>query len=247
MTTETTPADLAQRVEHLGALITGAVEGLAALVGSQLSGRAPRRADLAIGEHCLALLERADPPLAGAGFVAANGVLRDAPYWLEWWTATPDVPGSARKLAVETDPTSIGFRDYTELAWFVTPRDSGRLCVTGPYVDYMCTDQHTLTTTVPVTCDGVFVGVVGVDLLAATMERLLLPALGSVEGVCVVVNAVGRVVASSDPQWVVGDLVRGLPFAAWFGAGAASASEGDSAGWSFTRCRDLPLGVLSRQ
>ncbi len=61
------------------------------------------------------------------GFVAETGVLQDAPYWLEWWTADPEVGAdSCRRLAADTDPSSVGFRDYTELPWFVTPRETRR-------------------------------------------------------------------------------------------------------------------------
>lgn len=248
-----TGVEVARRVQEIGTLITDSVEELADLVASQLSAQPPRRADLAIEKRCRELMAQPELPLAGAGFVAANGVLADARYWLEWWTANPDDAASLRKLAAETDPTSIGFRDYTELSWFVTPRDSGRLCVTGPYVDYMCTDQHTLTTTLPVSDRGGFLGVVGVDLLVATMERLLRSELDAVAGVCVVVNAAGRVVASSDPVWVVGDLVRGLPFDEWFAETDArpvrvmeTPARDEPSGWSFIRCQGLPLGVLVR-
>ena len=134
-------------------------------------------------------------PLAGAGFVAETGVLHDAAYWLEWWTANPDVGiDSCRRLAADTDPSSVGFRDYTELPWFVAPRETGTIQVTGPYVDYVCTDQHTLTVTQPVVVASTFAGVVGVDLLAATVERLLGADLDTAAGVHVVVNRVGRVV-----------------------------------------------------
>jgi hypothetical protein len=242
-TVDTRAAVVAARVDDVSARVAQAVAGLVALVEGQLGVDHPRRADLDIEGACRDLLGSSDIPLAGAGFVAATGLLADAPYWLEWWTADPTVGAeSCRRLAAETDPTSIGFRDYTELPWFATPRETGRLHVTGPYVDYVCTDQHTLTTTRPVLRDGAFAGVAGVDMLAATMETLLQPALDATPGTCVVVNRVGRVVAASDPRWVAGDLVRGLPLARWFEAG----SGGPSDGWTFVACTSTPLGVLLR-
>lgn len=241
--TTTGGAEVAHRVDEVGHWVAAAVGRLAALVEEQLAGPEPRRAGLSIEPHCRDLLAQHEVPLAGAGFVAARGLLGDAPFWLEWWTADPSVGvDSCRRLAAETDPTSVGFRDYTELPWFENPRRSGELHVTGPYVDYVCTDQHTLTTTQPVRRAGEFAGVVGVDVLAATMEALLQPALDEAGSTCVVVNRVGRVVAASDPHWVAGDLVRGLPLDGWFAAG----SGGPADGWSFVACTETPLGVLVR-
>jgi hypothetical protein len=234
--------EVAHRVEAISQWVEDAVERLAALVTEQVSGPDPRRADLSIEPACRELLAQREVPLAGAGFVAADGLLGDSPYWLEWWTADPRVgAASCRRLAAETDPSSVGFRDYTELPWYAIPRETGRLHVTGPYVDYVCTDQHTLTTTRPVRREGRFAGVVGVDMLAATMEDLLLPALDRTGRVCVVVNRAGRVVAASDPRWVAGDLVRHLPLDAWFERTATD----PAGGWDFVGCEGTALGVLS--
>lgn len=235
---------LAARVDELGRWVSDRVAGLVSLVAGQLSPT-PRRADLDIEAECRALLEQRELPLAGAGFVAEAGALADVPYWLEWWTADPDVGlESCRRLAADTDPASVAFRDYTELPWFVTPRATGLIHVTGPYVDYVCTDQHTLTVTQPVTVGGAFVGVAGVDLLAATVEGVLREVLDASSGVLVVVNRVGRVVASSDVEHVVGDLVGGLPDDPWFTSRRSGRSEGGA--WGFAPCASVPLGVLSR-
>lgn len=236
---------LAARVVEVGGWVETTVGSMVDVVARQLSGRRPRRSDLDIEEHCRALLEQREVPLAGAGFVAEAGALHDAPYWLEWWTANPDVGiASCRRLAADTDPSSVGFRDYTELPWFVTPRDTGKIQMTGPYVDYVCTDQHTLTVTQPVMVGSMFAGVVGVDLLAATVERLLGADLGTATGVHVVVNRVGRVVASSDVEHVVGDLVRGLPDTPWF-TGRRRQGDGEGSRWRFVTCGELPLIVLT--
>ena len=237
---------LAARVDELGAWVRSTVGALAGLVEDQLGGSTPRRSDLDLEARCLSLIEQRELPLAGAGFVAQTGVLVDAPYWLEWWTADPELGvESCRKLAADTDPASVGFRDYTELPWFVTPRETRTLHVTGPYVDYVCTDQHTLTVTQPVLVDDVFLGVAGVDVLAATVERVLRDPLDTASGALVVVNRAGRVVASSDPERVVGDLVRGLPDLPWF-SGHRPGRGDDGLPWGFVACSSIPLGVLSR-
>lgn len=236
---------LAAKVEEVGGWVEATVGALADEVARQLAGSTPRRGALDIEARCRALLEQREVPLAGAGFVAETGVLHDAPYWLEWWTADPDVGiESCRQLAADTDPSSVGFRDYTELPWFVTPRETGEIQMTGPYVDYVCTDQHTLTVTQPVVVRSTFVGVVGVDLLAATVERLLEPELEAAAGVHVVVNRVGRVVASSDLEHVVGDLVHGLPDTPWF-TSRRRGGDPDGSAWRFVPCGEFPLAILT--
>lgn len=44
-------------------------------------------------------------------------------------------------------------------------------------MDYICSDEYVVTCTVPVVVDDRVVGVAGADLLAETLERLLVPVL----------------------------------------------------------------------
>ena len=235
-------AEVAAHLDRLGGWVRTQLVALGALVVQELAGPAPRRHDLAIEEPCRTLLARAgELPLAGCGFVAAPNVLVDAPYWLEWWTADHRVgAASCRRLAAETDPSAVGFRDYTELPWFVGPQQSGSMQVTGPYIDYVCTDQHTLTVTMPVSRTGEFIGVVGLDVLAATLETVLAPGLDVAPVNCVVINSGGRVVAAAEPTLLVGDLIRGLPLAPWFAGESAEHED-----WDFSPAGALRLGVLS--
>lgn len=232
---------IADRVAAFGSWLFGQLDELGRVVAGQLSAPAPRRADLDIEARCLALLTDPDTPVAGAGVVMAPGVLADAAYWLEWWTvdATAGYDRCA-KLAAETDPRAVGFRDYTELPWYQRPLETGGRHVTGPYVDYLCTDQYTLTFTQPLVVDGECAGVVGADVLVAWLERHLLDVLSRTERICVLVNATGRVVTSSDPTWVTGDLIRDLPLEAWF---AGEPAHHDV--WAFAACGDLPLAVIT--
>lgn len=191
------------------------VQAIASLAVEPLSGSTPSRADLAIEVRCLGLLATTDPPLAGAGVVVAPHVLKDDPYWLEWWLAGPDDDlGGARRLTADLNPDSVSFRDYTTLAWFEAPQRTGERVITGPYVDYLCTDQYTLTFTAPLTTtSGRFLGVAGVDVLARWFELHLfsvVDALGLLDDDAVVVNQSGRVVACPSGTWVTGDLIRDL-------------------------------------
>ena len=192
----------------------GDVGAIAALASGPLSAEVPRRSSLTIERHVLGLLASTDPPLAGAGVVVAPYVLTDEPYWLEWWLAGPDnAPGEATRLAADVNPDSVAFRDYTTLAWFEEPQQTGERGITGPYVDYLCTDQYTLTFTAPLVSDGRFLGVAGVDVLARWFEHhlfVLVDDRHQLDEGCVVVNRTGRVVACPSGSSVTGDLIREL-------------------------------------
>ena len=90
-----------------------------------------------------------------AGLTAGRGrvwwslpdVLVDARHWMQWWTRDDD--GQPQQLQPELDAEEESFWDYTVLPWFTVPRETGRRHVTGPYVDWLCTQEYTLTFTVP--------------------------------------------------------------------------------------------------
>ena len=229
---------IVELVDVLAGALWAEIDALAALVEDACGAPPTRRADLPIEQRCTRLIEESAGRIAGAGFVAAPGALADAEYWLEWWLGDPD--GGHRRLQAELDPHAIGFRDYTELPWYAVPARTGERHVTGPYVDYVCTDQHTLTFTRPVRRGPAFVGVVGADVLATRLDTELGEALADSPAPTVLVNRTGRVVVASEPDWVVGDLLRGLPLDAWF-AGQDVAHPH----WSFDACSTVPLGVLT--
>ena len=145
--------------------------------------------------------------------MAAPGYLADAPWHLAWWLATRT--RSARRRAAasvgsrrSSDPDSEAFRDYTTLEWWRVPERTGTRHLTGPYVDYLCTDDYTVTVTTPVTVDGDMVGLVGTDMYVARLEQVLLPVLREATQPCTVVNASGRIVAATDAHRATGALLR---------------------------------------
>ena len=149
--------------------------------------------------------------ITGAGFVAAPGFLADAPWHLAWWLSGSNTfgPGSGlRRLATVDDPDSEQFRDYTTLEWWRVPARTGTRHLTGPYVDYLCTDDYTVTITTPVRVDGEMVGLVGTDLYVARLEQVLLPVIRESGHPCTLVNASGRIVASTDARRATGALLR---------------------------------------
>lgn len=152
--------------------------------------------------------------IIGAGCVAAPGFLVDTEWHLAWWLGHSNTFGtgsadpSVRRLEADEDPSSENFRDYTALEWWRVPARTVSPHITGPYVDYLCTDDYTLTLTVPLLHEGTMVGIVGADLYVNEIERLLLPRLRGVRGPATVVNSAGRVVVSTDPHRATGSLLR---------------------------------------
>jgi hypothetical protein len=208
-------AGVAAEVERLCATVFEPLLLMAEAVAAALpAGRRPRLAELAaIRPLALAQLRRADDLVAGSGLIADPALLTDAPWHLAWWTRGPG--GRITPLRVVSDPARDGFRDYTVLEWWAVPHRTGRRHITGPYVDYLCTDAYTLTFTVPVhRADSSLAGVVGSDVYVARAERVLLPVLRACGRPATVVNRAGRAVVSTYPAHTTGSPIRRQP-AGW--------------------------------
>ncbi|GAA3052469.1 cache domain-containing protein [Streptomyces glomeratus] len=175
-------------------------------------GRGPATVDLAAlrpGLH--ARLVRHEL-VSGVGFVAAPGLLSDVPAWLEWWQTGSS--GDIRPLLLDLDPEHSAYSDYTHWDWFALPRDTGRRAVAGPYVDYLCSDEYSLTLSAPVHLEGHFAGVAAADVYLRHFEASVLPLLRALPTPAHLVNARGRVAASADPAHLAGSLTKGPDFAA---------------------------------
>lgn len=132
-----------------------------------------------------------------------------------------------QRLVTDTDPAGAHFFDYTLMPWYAGPAGArtgapGRT-IAGPYVDYLCTDDYTMTFTEAVwrDVDGVstFAGVAGVDVRVMAVEAMFLPVLRASNRHLVVLNRFGRVVVSNTARWLSGDLCDEVDAAAGF-AGA---------------------------
>ncbi|MCC3270124.1 hypothetical protein MUG94_03380 [Arthrobacter gengyunqii] len=161
-----------------------------------------RDVDAVVEPLTASLLAQEDYPLAGGGFVAAHQVLGDAPWHMAWWQ------GRSKELLVLSSVESMG-EAYSRREWFTVPLETGVRHVTGPYVDFICTDEYTVTLTSPVIVDGRVVGVVGADVYVESLEKILLPGLRRLHPEASLVNRVGRVVVSADPQLAAGRLLVG--------------------------------------
>ncbi|MET1065966.1 MAG: hypothetical protein ABWX85_13510, partial [Arthrobacter sp.] len=131
-------------------------------------------------------------------FVAAEHVLADTVGHMAWWQGE----------AIEPLVLLSGSSDaYMRREWFTKPMEQGQPHVTGPYVDFLCTDEYTVTMTVPVTAEGRRVGVVGADVFVESLEPHLIPALRALHPAAALINHAGRVVISADAQLAAGTLL----------------------------------------
>jgi hypothetical protein len=140
--------------------------------------------------------------VAGSGVIVAPDLLCDAPRWLEWWWTT--AAGTPEALRINLDPTAPDFFDYTTADWYATPaRTLGRR-VSGPYVDYVCTNAYNITLATPVRHGDQLLGMSAADVLISSLEQRVLPVLTAIPRPVVLANGDGRVIASNSPHWAPG-------------------------------------------
>ncbi|MFD1846513.1 hypothetical protein [Arthrobacter flavus] len=142
------------------------------------------------------------PVAYGAGFVASLELVGASRGYLSWWQGPLR---SQLRLAAQTPNKEL--IDYSAFEWFRVPLTKGHGHISGPHVDYLCSDEYTLTASVPITYEGRFLGVVALDLLVDDVEADLLPVLEKF-GVLCVVNSSHRILASTQPELAPGDSVR---------------------------------------
>lgn len=209
-TTTSAPPEAAQIVEqYFGSPIRAlqdwadplAKELSTLAVGGTLNGA---RLDAVVEPHALRTLALSGVPVYGAGFIAAIDLLHDAPSHLAWWQGA-----DRRKLVLASQSVNKEHIDYSELEWYRVPMSTREPHVAGPYVDYLCSDEYTITIAVPVIADDTPLGVAGLDLLVSEVERELTPRFAALGQQVTLTNGVGRVVVSTDPRCATGDSVRG--------------------------------------
>ncbi|MDQ0765335.1 cache domain-containing protein [Streptomyces canus] len=201
-------------------------------------GRRPATVDLAALRPGLHLRLARHGLVSGVGFVAAPGLLTDVPAWLEWWQTGSE--GDVRPLLLDLDPAHSAYADYTHWDWFALPRDTGERAVAGPYVDYLCSDEYSLTLSAPVEMAGRFAGVAAADVYLRHFEAAVMPMLHQLPGPARLVNARGRVAASTDPRHLVGSLDKGPDFAGALTTGRPTRADGVR----LMPCEGVPLVLV---
>ncbi|QIG39056.1 hypothetical protein G5T42_05765 [Microbacterium sp. 4R-513] len=198
---------IAERVAETIDGIFATIDGWRDIVESRLAEGLPLTAeavDPVVASFAVPALT-GDALITGSGFVASPGALTDAAWHLAWWLRGT---GEPTRLATIDDPSHEQFRDYTALEWWRVPARTGARHLTGPYVDYVCTDDYTVTITTPVRVGGAMVGIVGADALVDRLERELLPVLRAAGPDTALVNASARVVTATDAGREPGSILR---------------------------------------
>jgi hypothetical protein len=168
------------------------------------------RLDELVEHSALSLFDTVNLPIYGSGFIAALDSLADANSHLAWWQG-PD----RSRLVLAAQSVNKEHIDYSELEWYRVPLATGQPHVAGPYVDYLCSDEYTITVAAPVHVDKEFVGAVALDLLIDRVERDLTPHLAALGDDISIVNGVGRVLLSTSPARATGDTIRGADLEAF--------------------------------
>lgn len=151
-----------------------------------------------VEEDAHGILESTDRPLYGAGYCATTKIVTEGNP-LAWWQ------GADRSLlASSTFGPGQAAIDLQRLEWYRVPAETFERHIAGPFVDYLCSNEITITSALPLTLDGNFAGVVCADVLVASLEDLLLPAIMKL-GPATLANASGRVIISADPRYDTGD------------------------------------------
>lgn len=146
----------------------------------------------------------------GMGFVAAPGVLDGAERYLLWWQRHGE---RVARLRLNFDPASVDVYDYLQMDWYQLAQHGQARVAYGPYVDYSGSDMYTITATIPVVADGVFLGVAGADLVVAEVEHRLLAVLRKTSEDAVIVSTERRVITANTPRWLVGSRLPEMPSA----------------------------------
>ncbi|RGE23304.1 cache domain-containing protein [Leucobacter sp. wl10] len=168
------------------------------------------------------ILDTADRPLYGAGYCASELLVSEGNP-LAWWQ------GPERSLlASSTFGPGQAAIDLVRLEWYRVPRGTGRRHVAGPFVDYLCSNEITITSSIPVLHENRFLGVICADVLVASLENALLPQAGELAE-ATLVNAGGRVVVSNDPAYETGDRLAEAVFDGGIGGlpGSARVARSD--------------------
>lgn len=198
-------APLERWLPELEAELVGQLQG-GRIAGAQLAHLVEQ------GAH--GVLDATERPLYGAGFCASDAVVSEGNP-LAWWQ------GPERSLlASSTFGPGQAAIDLVRLEWYRVPERTGQRHVAGPFVDYLCSNEITITSALPMVVNGEFWGVLCADVLVHSLEGAMLADLSIAENVTLV-NANGRVVISTDPDFETGDRYTGV------GADQSVAALGD--------------------
>lgn len=146
---------------------------------------------------------------AGAGIVSVHPAVLDQSRSLLWWV-TQRENGRVEPLPLDADLTELGTYQagLEDIEWYRVPATTRRPHMTGPFVDYMCTDQFAFTFTVPLEISGDFYGVAGIDMTVRSLEEEIESLLEDVSDEAILLSNNDLVAISLDPRFATGSRLK---------------------------------------
>ena len=156
--------------------------------------------------HIQAIL-KCNPYCTGAGFASHIHVKsKDHDYWmLEWWLKDNN---DIKQALYELDQGTQQRLDFRTFEWFHKTHQHNATYIHGPYVDYICNTDYTITSAHAVSVNGQFVGVAVIDILVAKLEQLLAPFLGADSPKVLLTNLENRVIVCNSPRIRTGSIYQ---------------------------------------
>lgn len=210
----TTPPTVAEVARSLTA-ITDALQRWSVSLGHSLAAHRGTlnvaAIERAVKPTVETLLAAPESSVAGAGFIAAPGLLNSDRYFMAWWQGL----GIDRVDPIANLSDAARGR-YLNADWYVNPVRTGRLAITGPYVDLLCTDEFSLTYTAAVDTfrSDAPAGVVGIDVTVAALERRIMAPLKAVAAGAALVNVENRAIVTASPLVAPGEFLD-VPTQTW--------------------------------
>ncbi|NJC56454.1 cache domain-containing protein [Brevibacterium marinum] len=145
---------------------------------------------------------------AGAGIVSVHPKVLARSRSLLWWVTQRENGGEP--LPLDADLTELGTYQagLEDIEWYRVPATTGRSHMTGPFVDYMCTDQFAFTFTAPLEIDGEFYGVAGIDMTVHSLEDEVESLLENVSDDAMLLANGDLVAISLDPRFATGSRLK---------------------------------------
>lgn len=146
---------------------------------------------------------------AGAGIVSVHPTVLARSRSLLWWVTQLE-NSRVEPLPLDADLTELGTYQagLEDIEWYRVPATTGRPHMTGPFVDYMCTDQFAFTFTVPLEISGEFYGVAGIDMTVRSLEEEIETLLEDVSPDAILLSNTDLVAISLDPQFATGSRLK---------------------------------------
>ena len=151
----------------------------------------------------------ATPLISGVGFVTYNEDISHS--WKVAWLYRPDGLRIPNRICLNKASQSL--LDYPTFLWFNKVKAFAKGYLHGPYVDYICNANYTLTYLYPVYLDQQLVGIAATDIRVAQIEQIIRETLASHRTALVISTLDGRILFSNHDQYRVGELGLYLPTA----------------------------------